>query len=80
MNFLPDVTLPCPECGGTRYRREILEVKYRGRSIADVLSMSVSEAASFLRSQPRVQYRFQLLKQIGLDYLSLASPLKLCRR
>ena len=74
MNFLPDVTLPCPECGGTRYRREILEVKYRGRSIADVLSMSVSEAASFFRSQPRVQYRFQLLKQIGLDYLSLGQP------
>lgn len=74
MNFLPDVTLPCPECQGTRYRREILEVKYRGRSIADVLAMSVSDAAAFFRSQPRVQYRFQLLKQIGLDYLVLGQP------
>jgi excinuclease ABC subunit A len=74
MQFLPDVTLVCPECHGTRYRREILEVKYRGRSIADVLAMSVSDAASFFRSQPRVQYRFQLLKQIGLDYLVLGQP------
>ena len=71
MQFLPDVTLTCPECGGTRYRREILEVKYRGRSIADVLAMSVFEATVFFRSQTRVQYRFQLLKQIGLDYLVL---------
>ncbi len=74
MQFLPDVTLTCPECGGTRYRREILEVKYRGRSIADVLAMSVAEATVFFRSQTRVQYRFQLLKQIGLDYLVLGQP------
>ena len=74
MQFLPDVTLDCPECRGTRYRREILDVKYRGRSIADVLAMSVSEAAVFFRSQARVQYRFQLLKQIGLDYLVLGQP------
>lgn len=74
MQFLPDITLVCPECHGTRFRREILEVKYRGCSIADVLSMSVSDAAVFFRSQPRVQYRFQLLKQIGLDYLVLGQP------
>lgn len=74
MQFLPDLTLTCPECGGTRFRREILDVKYRGRSIADVLAMSASEAAVFFRSQPRVQYRFQLLKQIGLDYLVLGQP------
>ncbi len=74
MQFLPDVTLVCPECHGTRYRPELLDVKYRGRSIADVLSMSVSDAATFFRSQPRVQYRFQLLKQIGLDYLVLGQP------
>ena len=74
MQFLPDVTLICPECNGTRYRPELLDVKYRGRSIADVLSMSVSDAATFFRSQPRVQYRFQLLKQIGLDYLVLGQP------
>ena len=74
MQFLPDVTLVCPECNGTRYRPELLEIKYRGRSIADVLAMSVSDAATFFRSQPRVQYRFQLLKQIGLDYLVLGQP------
>jgi excinuclease ABC subunit A len=71
MQFLPDLTLDCPECNGTRYRREILEVKYRGRSIADVLMMSVSEAAIFFRSQPRIQQKFQWVKQIGLDYLTL---------
>ena len=74
MQFLPDVTLTCPECRGTRFRNEILEVKYRGRSIADVLLMSVSEAANFFRSQPRVQQKFQLLKQIGLDYVVLGQP------
>ena len=74
MQFLPDISLTCPECGGTRYRPEVLEVKYRGRSIADVLAMSISEAASFFRSQPRIQPKFQLLKQIGLDYLTLGQP------
>lgn len=74
MQFLPDMTLPCPECGGSRYRKEILEVKYRGRSIADVLRMSVSEAAAFFRSQPRIQARFQMLKQMGMDYLVLGQP------
>jgi excinuclease ABC subunit A len=74
MQFLPDVTLDCPECGGTRYRREILDVKYRGRSIADVLSMSAAEAALFFRNQPRLQSRLQMLKQIGLDYLVLGQP------
>jgi excinuclease ABC subunit A len=74
MHFLPDVTLPCPECGGTRYRREILDVKYRGRSIADVLAMSATEAAVFFRNHPRLQARLQMLKQIGLDYLVLGQP------
>ncbi len=74
MQFLPDVTLPCPECGGTRYRQEILDVKYRGRSIAEVLAMSVLEAIAFFRSQPRIQHRLQILKQIGLDYLVLGQP------
>lgn len=74
MQFLPDVTLICPECKGTRYRSEILEAKYRGRSIADVLAMSVSEAASFFRSQPRLQTKFRMLEQIGLDYLVLGQP------
>lgn len=71
MQFLPDVSLTCPECGGTRFRREILEVRYRGRSIADVLAMSAAEAATFFRNHPRLQSRLQMLKQIGLDYLVL---------
>jgi excinuclease ABC subunit A len=74
MQFLPDVTLTCPECGGTRYRREILDVKYRGRSIADVLAMSAGEAATFFRNHQRLQGRLQMLKQIGLDYLVLGQP------
>jgi excinuclease ABC subunit A len=74
MQFLPDVTLTCPECGGTRYRREILDVKYRGRSIADVLAMSATEAATFFRNHSRLQSRLQMLKQIGLDYLVLGQP------
>ncbi len=71
MQFLPDVSLTCPECGGTRFRREILEIRYRGRSIADVLAMSAAEAATFFRNHPRLQSRLQMLKQIGLDYLVL---------
>ena len=74
MQFLPDVTLTCPECGGTRYRREILDVKYRGRSIADVLAMSAAEAATFFRNHQRLQGRLQMLKQIGLEYLVLGQP------
>ena len=74
MQFLPDVTMKCPECGGTRYRPEVLEVQYRGRSIADVLAMSVAEAATFFRSQPRIQSRVQFLQQIGLDYVVLGQP------
>lgn len=71
MQFLPDITLACPECGGTRYRREILDVKYRGCSIADVLAMSSGNATSFFRTHPRLSGRLQMLKQIGLDYLVL---------
>lgn len=74
MQFMPDVTLTCPECGGTRYRREILDVKYRGKSIADVLAMSAAEASLFFRNHARLQGRLQVLKQIGLDYLVLGQP------
>ena len=74
MQFLPDVSLTCPECHGTRYRREILEVKYRGRTIADVLAMSATEAATFFRNHPKLQSRLHLLKQIGLNYLVLGQP------
>jgi len=71
MQFLPDIQLLCPECGGTRYRREVLEIKYRGRSIAEVLAMTAGDAAAFFRTHPRLSGRLQMLKQIGLEYLVL---------
>ncbi len=74
MQFLADVSMICPECHGTRYQREILEVKYRGLTIAEVLGMTVREAFTFFRSQPRLQKRLQLLKDVGLAYLPLGQP------
>jgi len=74
MQFLADVLMTCPECQGRRYRREILEAKYRGLSIADVLEMTVREAFTFFRTQPRLLKKLNLLKQVGLDYLPLGQP------
>lgn len=75
MRFLPDIVVPCPECHGARYRREILEVKYRGRDIAQVLAMTLREAFGFFRNRPRVQSRLRGLLDLGLDYLRLGQPL-----
>ncbi len=75
MRFLPDVVVPCPECHGARYRREILEIKYRGRDIAQVLDMTLREAFGFFRNRPRVQSRLRGLLDLGLDYLRLGQPL-----
>jgi excinuclease ABC subunit A len=74
MQFMPDVFLPCRECGGTRYRKEILAVKYRGKSIADVLSMTAREAFAFFRGQTKVQARLKQLIDVGLEYLQLGHP------
>ncbi len=71
MQFLADVVMVCSECQGRRYRREILDIKYRGRSIADVLEMSVRQAHTFFRGQSKVQQRLQQLMDVGLDYLRL---------
>ncbi len=71
MQFLADVVMVCSECQGRRYRREILDIKYRGRSIADVLEMSVRQAHTFFRGQAKVQQRLQQLIDVGLDYLRL---------
>jgi excinuclease ABC subunit A len=71
MQFLADVYMTCPECGGRRYRKEILKVTYRGRTISDVLNMSVREAFTFFRGSPRVQARLKQLIDVGLDYLRL---------
>jgi excinuclease ABC subunit A len=74
MQFLADVFMKCPECGGRRYRKEILKVTYRGRNIAEVLDMTVREAFTFFRGSPKVQSRLKQLIDVGLDYLRLGQP------
>ncbi len=74
MQFLADVYMKCPQCGGTRYRDEILDVTYRGLNISDVLSMTVREAFSFFRGQNKVQEKLKRLIDVGLDYLQLGQP------
>ncbi len=74
MQFLADVTMRCPDCQGRRYRPEVLEVEYRGKSIADVLDLTAREAISFFRHRPRVQARLRPLLDVGLDYLRLGQP------
>ena len=74
MQFLPDVTVPCEECVGGRYNREALEVLYRGKSIADVLSMTVTEALELFSNIPRVKNKLQTLQDVGLGYVRLGQP------
>jgi excinuclease ABC subunit A len=71
MHFLPDVYVPCDVCKGRRYNRETLEVRYRGRSIADVLDMTVADALEFFEQQPRIRGRLELLNDVGLGYIHL---------
>jgi len=74
MQFLADVVIRCPVCHGTRFRPEVLEVKYRGKSIAEVLDLTVREAFSFFRHRPKTQARLRPLLDVGLDYLRLGQP------
>ena len=74
MHFLPDVYVPCEQCHGRRYNRETLEVRYKGRSIADVLDMPVSEALEFFDAIPKLKRRLQTLHDVGLDYIRLGQP------
>ena len=74
MHFLPDVYVPCEVCKGKRYNREALEVKYRGKSIADVLDMSVEEAAELFDKIPRIKRKLQTLVEVGLGYIRLGQP------
>src|SRR6476646_7841694 len=74
MQFLSDVYLRCPECNGRRYREEVLEVRVEGRSIADALEMTVSQALSFFRDNGEVQRVLQPLADVGLEYLKLGQP------
>ncbi|MDO5305536.1 MAG: ATP-binding cassette domain-containing protein, partial [bacterium] len=71
MSFLSDVYVTCDVCGGKRYNRETLEVKYKGKDISDVLNMSVSEAIEFFENIPKIQNRLQTLKDVGLGYIRL---------
>ncbi len=74
MNFLPDVYVPCEVCKGTRYSRETLEVKYKGKSIADILDMTVEEALEFFSNIPRIKTKIQTLADVGLNYIKLGQP------
>lgn len=74
MNFLPDVTIPCEICHGKRYSRETLEVRYKGKSIADVLDMTFNQAAEFFENMPKLHSRLEIMRQVGLGYIKLGQP------
>ncbi|UFJ40000.1 excinuclease ABC subunit UvrA [Brevibacillus humidisoli] len=74
MHFLPDVYVPCEVCHGKRYNRETLEVKYKGKSISDVLEMTIEDALEFFRNIPRIERKLQTLYDVGLGYMNLGQP------
>lgn len=74
MNFLPDVLIPCEVCGGRRYNRETLEVRYKGKSIADVLDMTINQAVDFFAGIPTILNKIKVLQDIGLGYIKLGQP------
>ena len=74
MHFLPDVYVPCEVCKGQRYNRETLDVKYKGKTIADILAMNVEEALEFFKNIPRIKNRLQTLFDVGLGYIKLGQP------
>ena len=74
MNFLPDVLVPCEECGGKRYNRETLEVKFKGKSIADVLDMTINQAVEFFDAVPAILKKMKMLQEVGLGYIKLGQP------
>lgn len=74
MHFLPDVYVPCEVCGGKRYNRETLEVKYKGKTIYDVLNMTVEEALEFFEHVPSIRRKMETLNDVGLSYIRLGQP------
>ncbi len=74
MHFLPDIYVPCEVCGGKRYNRETLEVKYNGKNISDVLNMTVHEGIEFFKNVPKVKRKLQTLADVGLGYIKIAQP------
>ena len=71
MNFLPDVYVPCEVCQGKRYNRETLEVRYKGKSIADVLDMTINQAVEFFENMPKILRKIKTLQDVGLGYVKL---------
>ena len=74
MHFLPDIYVPCEVCKGKRYNKETLEVKYKGKTIADVLDMTVEEALEFFKNVPKIKQKIQTLYDVGLGYIKLGQP------
>ena len=74
MNFLPDVLVPCETCHGKRYNRETLEVRFKGKSIADVLDMTINQAVEFFENQPQILQKIKVLQDVGLGYIKLGQP------
>lgn len=74
MNFLPDVLVPCEACGGRRYNRETLEVRFKGKSIAEVLEMTINQAVEFFESIPAILTKIKILQDVGLGYIKLGQP------
>lgn len=74
MNFLPDVMVPCEVCHGKRYNRETLEVRFKGKSIADVLDMTINQAVEFFENVPTILHKIQVLQDVGLGYIKLGQP------
>jgi excinuclease ABC subunit A len=74
MHFLPDVYVPCEVCKGKRYNRETLEVQYKGKTIADILEMTIEDACEFFKNHPRISRRLQTLLDVGLSYMTLGQP------
>ena len=74
MNFLPDVLVPCEVCHGKRYNRETLEVRFKGKSIADVLDMTINRAVEFFENVPQILNKIKVLQEVGLGYIKLGQP------
>ena len=74
MNFLPDVLVPCETCHGKRYNRETLEVRFKGKSIADILDMTINQAVDFFENQPKILRKIKVQQDVGLGYIKLGQP------
>jgi excinuclease ABC subunit A len=74
MNFLPDIQVPCETCHGKRYNRETLEVRYKGKSIADVLDMTINQAVEFFENVPDILRKIKTIQDVGLGYIKLGQP------